>query len=138
MIKRFQVTDPPGSGSYHALLPVPNRRMPHRRYLTSALSLAKLVVCSTIRSTDRIRGSGGRGRESAWWPLWWPFFPLEEACQSRVTRLCALVPISTHQGEQTTTSWNRLACDDVRRRRPTTKPGRARARVILFLLFPFS
>lgn len=51
------------------------------------LSLAKLVVCST----RHIRVVAGSERV----PLWWPFFPLE-ACQSRVTRLCAaLVPIST-------------------------------------------
>lgn len=123
MIKRFQVTDPPCSGSYQTVARPPTRKCP------SSLSDLRYLSPSWSSVPPTIHPTHPRSRERARASLvarLWPVFPLE-ACQSRVTRLCAaLYP----QGEQTTTSWNRLACDDVRRRRPTTKPGRARATIL--------
>lgn len=129
MIKRFQVTDPPCSGSYQTVARPPTRKCP------SSLSDLRYLSPSWSSVPPTIHPTHPRSRERARASLvarLWPVFPLE-ACQSRVTRLCAaLYP----QGEQTTTSWNRLACDDVRRRRPTTKPGRARATILSLSLSP--
>lgn len=64
----------------------PNVNAPPR-YLTSAISRQ----AGRLFHPTHPRRVAGSERV----PLWWPFFPLE-ACQSRVTRLCAaLVPIST-------------------------------------------